>query len=177
LSCRGWGRRRQGASKGARWPPRALMARPARLMRDSLLPRLQQLYKGRAVPYQQVDDSDSNNNIYTNNNYSNVNNNLLELPASGSPTARRWQRWSRNIVGLNCLFIPTPRRYMAVPRTPVLTDRLETEAAAATYRARRDQAGPHPSDRGGAGRGACLASSSGDAGSSYRPFEQLVLQA
>ena len=26
--------------QGARWPPRALMARPARLMRDSLLPRV-----------------------------------------------------------------------------------------------------------------------------------------
>jgi len=168
----------EAASKGAGWQPYwTLMARPARLMRDSLLPKLQQLYKGRAVPYQQVDDAENNNNIYTNNNYSNVNNNLLELPSSSSPTVRRWQRWSRNIVGLNCLFIPTPRRYMAVPRTPVLSDRLETEAAAATYRARREQAGPQPADGGGAGRGACIASSSGDAGSSYRPFEQLVLPA
>ena len=77
-----------------------------------------------------VDEVEINNNYYQNNNYSNVNNNnLLELPAPSSPGLRRWQRyliveqflkkekrkllllrWSRNVVGLNGLFIPTPRK-------------------------------------------------------------------
>ena len=75
----------------------------------------------------QVEEVEINNNFYQNNNYSNVNNNnLLELPAPSSPGLRRWQRyyfvqfflkifvfqlrWSRNVVGLNCLFLPTPRK-------------------------------------------------------------------
>ena len=75
----------------------------------------------------QVEEVEINNNFYQNNNYSNVNNNnLLELPAPSSPGLRRWQRyifnfvaeklqifpsrWSRNVVGLNCLFVPTPRK-------------------------------------------------------------------
>jgi len=87
------------------------MARAARVVKDQLLPKLQQLYRGQPVPYQQVDEVEINNNYYQNNNYSNVNNNnLLELPAPSSPGLRRWQRWSRNVVGLNGLFIPTPRK-------------------------------------------------------------------
>ena len=75
----------------------------------------------------QVEEVEINNNFYQNNNYSNVNNNnLLELPAPSSPGLRRWQRyilnfdeemmqifpsrWSRNVVGLNGLFVPTPRK-------------------------------------------------------------------
>jgi len=83
----------------------SLMARAATsLMKDQLLPKLQQLYnRSRQVQYQQVEDVE-------NNNYSCVNNNLLELPEPSSPSLRRWQRWSRNLVGLNCLFVPTPRR-------------------------------------------------------------------
>merc|ERR1719382_2330293 len=97
------------------------MARAARAVKDQLLPK--------------VDEVEINNNYYQNNNYSN----LLELPAPSSPGLRRWQRWSRNVVGLNGLFIPTPRKYMAVPRTPVQTDRLDTTEASAIYRATRDK--------------------------------------
>jgi len=104
---------------------------------------------------------------------------LLELPAPSSPGLRRWQRWSRNVVGLNCLFVPTPRKYMAVPRTPVQTDRLDTTEASAVYRATRDRQGDlHKSEkRATSSGGGCVTSSSGDFGSSYRPFEQLVLPA
>jgi hypothetical protein len=89
-----------------------------------------------------VEDAENNNtynndNFYTNNNYSNVNNNLLELPTPSSPGARVWQRWSRGLLGLNCLFLPAPRRYMAVPRSPTLTDRIDLEQAGARYRADR----------------------------------------
>jgi len=162
------------------------MARAARVVKDQLLPKLQQLYRGQPVPYQQVEEVEINNNFYQNNNYSNVNNNnLLELPAPSSPGLRRWQRWSRNVVGLNCLFLPTPRKYMAVPRTPVQTDRLDTTEASAVYRATRDnnnecdrQGKLHKSEkRATSSGGGCVASSSGDFGSSYRPFEQLVLPA
>lgn len=162
------------------------MARAARVVKDQLLPKFQQLYRGQPVPYQQVDEVEINNNYYQNNNYSNVNNNnLLELPAPSSPGLRRWQRWSRNVVGLNGLFIPTPRKYMAVPRTPVQTDRLDTTEASAIYRATRDknnsdkdQGKLHKSEkRATSSGGGCVTSSSGDFGSSYRPFEQLVLPA
>lgn len=156
------------------------MARAARVVKDQLLPKLQQLYRGQPVPYQQVEEVEINNNFYQNNNYSNVNNNnLLELPAPSSPGLRRWQRWSRNVVGLNGLFVPTPRKYMAVPRTPVQTDRLDTTEASAVYRATRDRQGElHKSEkRATSSGGGCVTSSSGDFGSSYRPFEQLVLPA
>lgn len=152
------------------------MARAATsLMRDQLLPKLQQLYRSRPVQYQQVDDVE-------NNNYSSVNNNLLELPAPTSPSLRRWQRWGRNFVGLNCLFVPTPRRYMAIPRTPVQTDRLDMHQAASMYRAARStEENQEPTqsddlDRCSSG-GGCTTSGPGHSGSTYRPFEQLVLPA
>jgi len=159
------------------------MARAARVVKDQLLPKLQQLYRGQPVPYQQVEEVEINNNFYQNNNYSNVNNNnVLDLPVPSSPGLRRWQRWSRNVVGLNCLFVPTPRKYMAVPRTPVQTDRLDTTEASAIYRATREKNNNkgelHKSEkRAASSGGGCVTSSSGDFGSSYRPFEQLVLPA
>ena len=109
---------------------------------------------------------------------------------------------------------------MAVPRTPVQTDRLDTAEASAVYRATRDnnrqvikaakcqmsyfifyQGELHKSEKratstGGKAdkflfncltlfvpiikkktSGGCVTSSSSDFGSSYRPFEQLVLPA
>lgn len=164
----------QKAEKGC------LMARtPSSLLRDILLPKLQQLYRAKPIQYQQVDDAE-NNNHYTNNNYSNVNNNLLELPTPGSPGLRLWQRWTRNIVGLNCLFVPTPRRYLALPRTPVQTDSLDIHQAASIYRHSRaaDQDWVHSTEFGArTSRGGCITSSTSYYGSTYRPFEQLVLQA
>ena len=75
-----------------------------------------------------------------NNNYSNVNNNLVNLadpPAPTSPTLRVWRKLSKNMVGLHGLFVPTPRRYAAVPRTPTITDILGLDEAASVYRASR----------------------------------------
>lgn len=88
------------------------------------------------------DNEDNNNNnnsidIYTNNNYSNINNNLLGLTTPSSPSLRCWQRLSRTLVGLPCLFVHAPRRYAAIPRSPTHTDRLETEQVASLYRAAR----------------------------------------
>lgn len=167
------------------------MARAAGLrVRDHLLPRLQQLYRGQPVPYQQVDDAENNNTYndntynnntynndnYTNNNYSNVNNNLLELPTPSSPGARVWQRWSRGLLGLNCLFLPAPRRYMAVPRSPTLTDRIDLEQAGARYRAdRQDRA--HSTDRDCASGGGCTEGGPGGAGTAVGPPLPLVLPA
>lgn len=161
---------------------KAAMARAAGLrLRDHLLPRLQQLYRGQPVPYQQVEDAENNNtynndNFYTNNNYSNVNNNLLELPTPSSPGARVWQRWSRGLLGLNCLFLPAPRRYMAVPRSPTLTDRIDLEQAGARYRAdRQDRA--RSTDRDCTSGGGCTEGDSGGAGTADWPPLPLVLQA
>lgn len=150
----------------------SLMARAATsLMKDQLLPKLQQLYnRSRQVQYQQVEDVE-------NNNYSCVNNNLLELPEPSSPSLRRWQRWSRNLVGLNCLFVPTPRRYMAIPRTPVQTDKLELHQAITRSQAEIKEL-PQPADlERCTSRGGCTPGSSGNFGSTYGPVEHLVQSA
>jgi len=116
------------------------MAQTWSRVRARVVPKLKQIYRGNQSAYQPVEDIETTNNnsdVYTNNNYSCVNQNALDLPTPDSPSLARLQRWGRNLTGLHGLFTPQPRRYLAVPRTPTLSDRLDTFQAAAIYRASR----------------------------------------
>jgi len=145
----------------------SLMARTATsLMRDHLLPKLQQLYRSRPVQYQQVDDTQ-------NNNYSSVNNNLLDVSTGAHPSLTRWQRWGRNLVTFNCMFVPTPRQYVEIPRTPSQTH-THTHSTHTQYYQEPTQSDNLDECSSGGG---CTTASPAHSLSTYRPFEQLVLSA
>ena len=90
---------------------------------------MRQIYRGNQSAYQpvtrenlayegfticQVEDieitNNNNSDVYTNNNYSCVNQNALDLPTPDSPSLARLQKWGRNLTGLHGLFTPQPRR-------------------------------------------------------------------
>jgi len=162
------------------------MAQTWSRVRARVVPKLKQIYRGNQSAYQPVEDIETTNNnsdVYTNNNYSCVNQNALDLPTPDSPSLARLQRWGRNLTGLHGLFTPQPRRYLAVPRTPTLSDRLDTFQAAAIYRASRqlpasNQVLRDSNNNGGTPAGGWSpASSPSDTGPPHWPPQQLVLPA
>jgi len=118
------------------------------------------------LPGSKVDDTQ-------NNNYSSVNNNLLDVSTASHPSLRRWQRWGRNLVTFNCLFVPTPRQYVEIPRTPAQTHTHTHSTHTQHYQEPMQSDNLDECSSGGG----CTTASPAHSQSTYRPFEQLVLSA